>query len=356
MLFSEPGASPCGSWPQAGPKTSALVVTPVGGRGGGRRRAEAAAERARPWPARAALGAAVPPQAASATVRAAITPMVDSRWVCRTGVPPRTGSVTPNLTWSIRNRAKPGSTFSITAWLRRTNEADRPGQTAVDQPKELGGGEDHGGPAGWRRPGSDRRGSRSGSPRRGRWPGLHGVAARRQRRTRRATSARCPRFTSVASSARCHGPPSIRTSTRSMPVGCDQAIPATVTRPAGTEREAAREVDPRLGLDRRPLRPSRAAASRPGRGAERGELQVGDPLGGRHVPVEARHHHPHREAVLGRQRLAVHPDREHRAAVRLQHDVDRGAGGPAVDAGAEQLVGPGPDAGLQQDARAGRRR
>src|SRR4051794_41716268 len=29
MLLSEPGASPCGSWPQAGPKTSALVVTPV---------------------------------------------------------------------------------------------------------------------------------------------------------------------------------------------------------------------------------------------------------------------------------------------------------------------------------------
>src|ERR1700733_8970435 len=29
MLLSEPGASPCGSMLQAGPKTSALVVTPV---------------------------------------------------------------------------------------------------------------------------------------------------------------------------------------------------------------------------------------------------------------------------------------------------------------------------------------
>ena len=41
--------------------------------------------------------------------------------------------------------------------------------------------------------------------------------------------------TSVDSWAGCHGPPSIRTSTRSMPVCWAQAIPATVTRPAGTD-------------------------------------------------------------------------------------------------------------------------
>src|SRR5438045_8964516 len=29
IALSEPGASPCGSWLQAGPKTSAFVVTPV---------------------------------------------------------------------------------------------------------------------------------------------------------------------------------------------------------------------------------------------------------------------------------------------------------------------------------------
>ena len=41
--------------------------------------------------------------------------------------------------------------------------------------------------------------------------------------------------TSVDNSACYHGPPSIRTSTRSTPVCWAQAIPATVTRPAGTE-------------------------------------------------------------------------------------------------------------------------
>lgn len=40
-------------------------------------------------------------------------------------------------------------------------------------------------------------------------------------------------LTSVASSASAHGPSSRRTSTRLMPTGCDHAIPATVTRPAG---------------------------------------------------------------------------------------------------------------------------
>lgn len=40
-------------------------------------------------------------------------------------------------------------------------------------------------------------------------------------------------LTSVPSSASAHGPSSRRTSTRLIPIGCDHAIPATVTRPAG---------------------------------------------------------------------------------------------------------------------------
>lgn len=40
-------------------------------------------------------------------------------------------------------------------------------------------------------------------------------------------------LTSVASSASDHGPSSRRTSTRLIPIGCDHAIPATVTRPVG---------------------------------------------------------------------------------------------------------------------------
>ena len=42
------------------------------------------------------------------------------------------------------------------------------------------------------------------------------------------------RFTSVASCAACHGPSSARTSTRSTPRCCAQAVPASTTRPAGS--------------------------------------------------------------------------------------------------------------------------
>ena len=42
-------------------------------------------------------------------------------------------------------------------------------------------------------------------------------------------------MSSAASRARCHGPPSTRTSTRSMPRCCAQATPATGTVPARGE-------------------------------------------------------------------------------------------------------------------------
>jgi hypothetical protein len=82
MELSEPGALPCGSWPQAGPKTSALVVTPLSAMADVMGAAAASAAGLDALPAE---GVAVPPQAASATVAAAIAPMQASRWIFRTG-------------------------------------------------------------------------------------------------------------------------------------------------------------------------------------------------------------------------------------------------------------------------------
>src|SRR6476469_6909534 len=79
MELSEPGALPCGSWPQAGPKTSELVVTPVSAAAGAAVIGAAAAGLLPP----PVEGVALLPQAASATVAAAIAPMVASRWILR---------------------------------------------------------------------------------------------------------------------------------------------------------------------------------------------------------------------------------------------------------------------------------
>src|SRR4051795_12974043 len=71
MLFSEPGASPCGSMLQAGPKTSALVVTPfAAAAGAGLIGADAAGALAGALVA----GVVVPPQAVRVTVSAASAP------------------------------------------------------------------------------------------------------------------------------------------------------------------------------------------------------------------------------------------------------------------------------------------
>ena len=103
-----------------------------------------------------------------------------------------------------------------------------------------------------------------------------------------------------------------------MPRCCAHATPATVTVPGRPLGAVARGVDPRLGLDR----PLRRPAARHPVGVEVGEpgqLDLGDPLAGGHVAVQAGHDHPHREAVLHRQRLAVHPDREQRVPPVAQH-------------------------------------
>ena len=85
---------------------------------------------------------------------------------------------------------------------------------------------------------------------------------------------------------------------------------------------------------------------------EAGHLEVDDPLARRDVAVEAGHHRPHREAVLDRQRLAVHRHRQDRVAAVDQRG-QRGAAGPAVVGGLQHGVGALLDPGLR---RAGRTR
>ncbi len=77
---------------------------------------------------------------------------------------------------------------------------------------------------------------------------------------------------------------------------------------------------------------------------ERRQLDLGQPLGGRDVAVQAGHDQPRRVAVLERQRLAVHADRDQGVAA-----VEGGDGEAArvpVDGAADDLVGAGVDPGL----------
>ena len=74
--------------------------------------------------------------------------------------------------------------------------------------------------------------------------------------------------------------------------------------------------------------------------AKRGDLHVDDPLGRRDVAVEARDDGAHREAVVDRQRPAVHRDRQHRVAV-VGERGERRAAGPAVLGGLQHRVGAG---------------
>ena len=92
-----------------------------------------------------------------------------------------------------------------------------------------------------------------------------------------------------------------------------QATPATWTGPGRDRRVDLRDVDPRLGQDRRLLRP----AARDPVGVERLErrqLDLGQPLGRRHVAVQARDDEPGREPVGRGQRLVVHLHGDQRVA------------------------------------------
>ncbi len=81
---------------------------------------------------------------------------------------------------------------------------------------------------------------------------------------------------------------------------------------------------------------------------ERGELEVGHPLGARHVAVEPGHQHPDREAVGQRERLPVHGHREHRVPAVHDHRGGR-AGRPPVHRPGHELVRAGVDARLLEE-------
>ena len=159
-------------------------------------------------------------------------------------------------------------------------------------------------PAGRRPRDTARRWCRSAACRCGRWRAPGACAARSWSASRcRPTAARC------RSRARARAGPAARRRCRpgprpsATPTCCSQATPATVDRLAdGQLRARLRGVDARRDDDRRLLHPALGDPVRVERG-ERRRLDVDDPLAGRHVPVQARHDHPHREAVLDRQRL-----------------------------------------------------
>ncbi len=73
---------------------------------------------------------------------------------------------------------------------------------------------------------------------------------------------------------------------------------------------------------------------------ETGDLELADPLGRRDVAVQTGHHHAHGEAVLDRQRFAVHADREERVAVVGEGLEGAGCREP-VDRAREHHVGLG---------------
>jgi hypothetical protein len=95
---------------QAGPKTSALVVTPFAAAAGAAAGAGlAGADAAGALPGALLAGAVLPPQAVRDTVRAASAPTVANRKVFRTVFPPRGSPVSPGLSQGIRAGSAIGS-------------------------------------------------------------------------------------------------------------------------------------------------------------------------------------------------------------------------------------------------------
>ena len=143
-----------------------------------------------------------------------------------------------------------------------------------------------------------------------------------------------------ASSASSHSPPSMRTSPAADPAVHRPGDATDLVRPGLDVTVATRTVDPRHRLDRAlPLAQPLGTQYRVER-VPHGGLDLGDPLGGRHVAVQARHDHPHRVAVLGTQRLALPgrwpASRHGRPVVR----GDRRSARPSVDRAADELFGP----------------
>ena len=137
------------------------------------------------------------------------------------------------------------------------------------------------------------------------------------------------------SRASIHSPSSTCTSTRVIPPGGAQATPAIGWRPAsivaplrGTSIRDAVLIGPSFDQPRgHPV----AVEVLPRR-----QLDAVEPLRRRHVAVEAGDDQPGGEAVLGRQRLAVHRHGDERRAT-VEADLRREAGGEAVDGAADDL-------------------
>ena len=169
-----------------------------------------------------------------------------------------------------------------------------------------------------------------------------GVTQDRRPATRSSTAARCPWSSSRRVGPAAKAPSSILTSTALTPRCCAHATPPNVTGPLAT-------TCPLLGTSMRDsvLMGPRGRPAEPGPvrlGAiEAGELQVDDPLGRRHVAVEARHDQARRVAVLDGQRSAVHPDRQEGVAL-IGERLDRRARGEPVDRRRQHHVGVGVNA------------
>ena len=192
-----------------------------------------------------------------------------------------------------------------------------------------------------------RRAPRAGRFRPHRWRALRACGCRASLPTSTTTAATCRSCARSASSAGCQSPSSTRTSTARMPRCCAHATPPMPTGPATTRASG-------FGASIRDCVLIGACWAQPRRAqyasnvVEGRELEIDDPLRGRHESVETGHDHANGEAVLGRQRLTVHRVGEHRVAP--VHDRgDRRSRRPPVDRRALQLVGAGLHAGFLED-------
>ncbi len=181
--------------------------------------------------------------------------------------------------------------FTLRRSVLRRPSSDGPGGGSLDEDHDLVvpggtvregfgsfGGLDHSVAVG--RPAPDRRPpTASGSQRNAHWRHVSSLRA-------------------SPSSHGCHGPSSSCTSTALMPRVCAQATPPMAADAVGSPGERAEpvdRVDPAHQLDRCPIG---VAAWHPVllEVLERGQLDLGEPLGGRDVAVQPRHDQAHREA------------------------------------------------------------
>ena len=186
-----------------------------------------------------------------------------------------------------------------------------------------------------------------------RWPAPAARGRRARRPSRSGTPARRSARCSVPARRRPSAPPSsVLTSTRVTSPEPDQARPVSATGPAATVRSRVMKSGKPGGTEQRPRQDPRhrhalvvGLLTQPvGLVLEAVELvvddlDVGEPLDVRHA-VPAGHHQPGREAVLHRQRRAVHlGGHQH---VRPQRLGDRQRPGVVLlDAALDTVVGPG---------------